>query len=150
MQPLLPFLIFLMYDPSVLTVHAQEIPVQSTTTLQSLATSIAKKHGLNVEHFLKVIGCESGWDTHAKGDYPDGKGGFTKKDLAPKGSEPTSFGLAQLHYPVEKWGVSVEDAENPAIALEQMALSWEHDEAWRWSCWTALYGSSDNQSNKPS
>lgn len=112
-------------DPSVLTVPMAHASALTTDELKAMATEIAKEHHLNVNRFLKTIECESNWDVYAKGDYVKG--------------EPTSFGLAQLHYPTRDWGVATSTAYEPRFALETMAKKWENGEQRRWSCWSALY-----------
>lgn len=109
--------------------------------LKTIAVGIAHEHGLNVDKFLKTIECESGWDAVAEGDYPDGKGGFTTKAKAPKGSKPTSFGLVQLHYPERDWGVTIAQAKEPIRALQIMANAWDKygvAGAPKWTCYRAL------------
>jgi hypothetical protein len=109
-------------DLSVATSSLQSIEkVFTIAQLKSLATEKAQTHGQKVQKFLNVINCESGWDPDAKGDYVAG--------------EPTSFGLAQFHYP-GNWGLSTSSAKVPEIALERMAQAWEDDRATEWSCWT--------------
>jgi len=119
-------LMFLGFDPSVLTIppemmvvpeHLKEWTVEE---MKNLATEKAKEHHLKVNRFLEVIDCESGWNPDAEGDFIKGK--------------PTSFGLAQFHYP-ERWGLSTSSAKNPQIALETMAQAWEDDRYSEWSCW---------------
>lgn len=88
---------------------------------QETAIAIATRHNLNVGHFLAVINCESGWVIDAEGDHN------------------TSFGLAQLHNPVRDWGITIEQANTPEIALEIMAEAWEKGEQSRWSCYNNLY-----------
>lgn len=106
----------------VFVVPKAVIPTDPTVVeLKALATKIAVAHGLNVTHFLKTIGCESSWNAEAIGD--DG----------------TSFGLAQLHYPVRDWGINIEQAKTPEIALEIMASAWDRGEQGRWSCWKMFY-----------
>lgn len=92
------------------------IPVHIETP-REVAIRIATEHKLDVVLFLKVIKCESNWDTHAVGD------------------NGTSFGLAQLHYPKRDWGITKEEAFDSEIALEIMANAWEHGQAQRWSCY---------------
>lgn len=106
----------------------------STTTLQAYARSVAKENKLNVKKFLAVIECESGWDANAKGDYPDGKGNFVTKAKAPLGSEPTSFGLCQLHNPSRDWGISTSTALNPYSCMEIMANAWVKRNERKWTC----------------
>lgn len=105
-------------DPAVLTAH--QIPHEATP--QTLAVQIANEHNLNVERFLKVIDCESGWNPDAIGD------------------SGTSFGLAQLHQPVRDWGLTIEQAKDPRTALTTMAEAWQRGEASRWTCWRIHYG----------
>lgn len=102
--------------PSVLTV-----PVE---TPQDMAVRIATEHHLSVKRFLKVIDCESKWDTTAVGDHG------------------TSFGLVQLHNVKRDWGLTKEDAFDPETALETMASAWDRNEQSRWSCWNLYYGDS--------
>ena len=120
---LVGFLLSMSFDPTVLTVDLSIAPEPHASTTQEVAEYVAEKHHLNVYRFLKTIECESKWDTHAIGDHG------------------TSFGLAQLHYPMRDWGVTKEDAQVPEIALEIMAKAWERGEQRRWSCWTSLFGS---------
>ncbi len=112
-----------------------EIPIENIipnavpttkSALQALAKEAAIKHGLNVSRFLAVIECESSWDTNAKGDYRKG--------------EPTSFGLAQLHYPTRDWGIATSSAYVPEIALTLMAEAWVKNKQHKWSCYNILYG----------
>lgn len=111
------------FDPSVLTVPIETVPIENP---KEIAVRIATSYHLNVDKFLAVINCESEWNTTAKGDYRNGK--------------PTSFGLAQLHNPKRDWGITIEQAYVPEIALTLMAKAWNKGEAWRWSCWKAIYG----------
>jgi hypothetical protein len=90
--------------------------------LRNVATTVATEHGLNVRHFLGTVGCESGWNTEAVGD------------------SGTSFGLAQLHNPVSDWGITIEQAKNPYLALDIMAEAWVRGEETRWTCWVKKYG----------
>lgn len=129
MLALLASMMMFGFNPSVLTVpvvYAQEIDAKSWTVdeLKSLATDKAKEHNLNVEHFMKVIECESGWNPSTTGD------------------NETSFGLAQLHYPTRDWGIATSSAYDPRISLEIMASAWQRNEYARWSCWRMYYGTS--------
>lgn len=104
-------------------VHAAELTTQD---LKVMATDIATRHNLNVDHFLKTVECESSWSIYAKGDYINGV--------------PTSFGLVQLHYPTAYWGIPTSTAYKPATALEIMATAWDKGQHRKWSCWVKLYG----------
>lgn len=92
------------------------------SALFALAVLVASQHGLNTSHFVKVIECESAWDTHAVGDRNH------------------SFGLVQIYLPAHP-EVSRKEAEDPQFAIEWMAEQWENDRAYMWSCWKNLYGS---------
>lgn len=98
-----------------------EVKTSISTTPRQIAIQTAKEHHLNVGRFLAVIECESQWNERARGDYKNG--------------QPTSFGLAQLHYPERDWGITIEQAYDPKISLEIMATSWENGDASRWSCY---------------
>ncbi len=112
----------------------------SVSDLKLIATNIATNHGLNVDHFLTVIGCESQWNPKADGDYPDGHGGWVAKKYAPEGAQPTTFGLVLLHYPTRDWGIATSTAYQPITSMEMMAAAWNRGEQRRWSCWTKYYG----------
>lgn len=98
-------------------------PVVATSTpptngdLESYATDVALQHGLNPTHFTQVIACESNWDAHALGDYG------------------TSYGLVQIHNPVER-GISIAQADNPTWAINWMANEWEQGQEYQWSCYS--------------
>lgn len=106
------FLIGLGLDTSA--VHAAEF---SQDDLKTLAVGIATAHNLNAEKFLKVLDCESGFNPKAIGDHG------------------TSFGIAQLHYPLRDWSITKEQAFEPLRSMEIMANAWERGLASRWSCW---------------
>ena len=126
--------------------HPQELSPALTVTVQTqdwtteelkqLAVSIANAHNLNASHFIDVIQKESQWDIYAKGDYPDGKGNYVTAEYAPPGSEPTSFGLCQLHFPSRDWGIATSTAYDPEVCLEIMGEQWEEGNASKWSAFT--------------
>lgn len=93
--------------------------------LRAYAKTIAQQHGLDVNHFLQTLTCESHWNPNAEGDYKNGV--------------PTSFGLAQLHNPVTDWGITAAQAKDPKIALPIMAKAWEEGKHRKWSCWRIYY-----------
>jgi hypothetical protein len=120
-------------SPSVLTVDLTTVPIDTNITkewtieeMKTLAEEKARKYGLHVYRFKKTIECESRWDRFAQGDFRNGK--------------PTSFGLAQFHYPTRDWDMATSSAYEPEVALEVMALAWSRDEAFRWSCWQRMFG----------
>ena len=133
------------FDPAILTVpvaHAQELTKEWTIEeMKILAEEKAKKYGLHVYRFKETIRCESdNWNRFAQGDWTLGDGKFYHKSDAPPGSWPTSFGLAQFHHPTQDWDMTIEDAYDPEISLEKMALAWSRGEHRRWSCWILLFG----------
>lgn len=97
------------------------------SALIALAVLIASQNGLNTNHFLATIRCESNWNATIEGD--DGN----------------SMGLVQismLYHPE----VSPEKAKDPAFALNWMAGEWSKGHAASWSCWRLLkakYGTGD-------
>lgn len=116
-----------------------EVHRYSQLSVRQIAIEKAKKYNLNQKLFLNTIKCESDFIATSTGDYPDGKGNFVPEYLAPKGAEPTSFGVAQLHFPERDWGISTSTAENPEVALEIMAKAWSKGQENKWSCWRQLY-----------
>lgn len=111
--------------PNLISVaEAQEpapVAVISLTTREEMEAYITREYPVYAQDITRVIDCESGWDTHAKGDFRHG--------------EPTSFGLAQLHNPETDWGLSVEEAYNPKIAIDTMAEAFAKGQQERWSCY---------------
>lgn len=116
------------WNPSALTVPVAKAAPLTSDDLQVLATNIATEHKLNVDHFKAVINMESGFNVDSLGDYVKGT--------------PTSIGIAQLHYPSRDWGISTSTAHDPITSLEIMAKAWEENQAYRWSAWCLLYGTS--------
>lgn len=102
------------------------IPVEAAITQQSSlvdgATAIAKSRGLNVDHFLKVVGCESGWDPSIQSGY-----------IGPKGRED-SWGLVQINLPSHK-DITKDQALDPVFSLRYMANEWSRDRYRQWSCY---------------
>lgn len=98
--------------------HAGEL---TTDDLKTIATHVAVDHNLNVEHFLKTIDCESHWNPRAVGD-----GGL-------------SHGLVQIYRPAHT-DISVAEADDPFFALTWMAVQWENNKAYMWTCWRELVG----------
>lgn len=89
------------------------------SALIALAVLIASQHGLNTNHFLATIQCESNWNATIEGD------------------DHNSLGLVQismLYHPE----VSPEKAKDPMFALTWMANQWDIGHAASWSCWRLL------------
>lgn len=121
MPPPIPF-----FAITVQTAQALELPPPtpkplSTAELVALATSTAKKYGLNADHFVKVISCESGWDPNITGDHGE------------------SIGIAQIHLP-DHPNISRENALDPVWSINWMAKEWRADRAYEWTCWLDYYG----------
>ena len=108
--------------PALAVVLPQAETLYTKQEMVRIATETALRYGLNVEKFLKVVGCESdNWKQKARGDYRNGV--------------PTSFGLAQFHHPVRDWGMTIEQADDPVYALERMAKAWSQGKQGKWSCY---------------
>lgn len=93
--------------------------VLNVDDLKTVAVAEAVDHGLNVDHFLKTIDCESGFVASQIGDHGE------------------SFGIAQIHLVAHK-DVSKSDALNPYFALHWMAENWQNDNASIWTCYRQL------------
>ena len=116
-------------NPAVLTLPPTPIAEAaelSTSDLKQMATEIAKEHSLNTDHFLKVISCESNWDTQIQSAY-----------ITKDGTRENSWGLVQINLSAHP-NVTKEQALNPRFALTWMAEQWSLDGASMWSCWTIL------------
>ena len=97
-------------NPSVLTVPV-EVP-----TLRDIAIDSAEKYKLpkaRTELMLKVIGCESHWDTHAV-------------------SRTGDYGISQIH--LAAWGITKEQAFDPAFSLDFMAHQFSLGHEHYWTC----------------
>lgn len=94
--------------------------------LRAYAIEVAEEYNLKTDRFLEVIRCESQWNPNAEGDFRNGV--------------PTSFGLAQFHKPQSGWGISIEEAKDPSVALPLMAQAWVDGYAHHWTCWRIKYG----------
>jgi hypothetical protein len=108
---------------AVPTAHAAELDVSA---LKTIATAEAVSHGLNVEHFLNVIECESKFAANQKGDYRNGV--------------PTSYGITQIHLPAHP-EITKAQALDPFFSLHWAAEQWQDGNAKAWTCWRTLYGS---------
>lgn len=95
------------------------VPVDySTTTLKAFALKTAAERGLNKEHFLATLSCESGFGYDAVGD--DG----------------LSTGIAQINRgPDAHPEVTYKQAINPYWSIQWMAKEWLAGRAWQWTCW---------------
>ncbi len=91
--------------------------VVSLTTREEMEAYIFREYPVHAQDMIRVIACESGFNPRAVGDHN------------------TSFGLAQFHHPETDWGLSIEEAFTPKIAIDTMAQAFERGEQERWSCY---------------
>lgn len=87
--------------------------------MEKEAYRVAIENNLDAQLFRDVVYCESHFVKDATGD-----GGH-------------SHGVVQIHQPSHP-EVSLEEAENPAFALEWMAEQWSAGKADMWSCYRML------------
>jgi len=117
--------------PSILTVpiiHAEELTKEWTQDeVKAYALEVATEYGLHKYRFLKTLECENGFN--AKGQSNHYHNGVRER----------SFGSAQINL---YWNPTItqEQAENPYFALPWMADEWILGNAWKWSCYTSLFG----------
>lgn len=92
----------------------EEPPMRSRADFERYIDENAPAYGLSPAKVKAVVNCETGstWNPKIVGD------------------NGTSFGLAQLHYPEMK-GLTIEEAENPKIALDYLMKNWSKD---HWTC----------------
>lgn len=89
--------------------------VLEPSEVKELARTTAISHGLDVNKFVWVVGCESSYKYNAKGD-----GGY-------------SHGVVQIHAPSHPQ-ITLEQAEDPHFALEWMANEWKSGRSRQWTC----------------
>lgn len=114
---------------SVPIVQAQSLTVDD---LKQIARTTAKDAGLNVEHFLGTIDCETKgtWNPSIQSEA---------SSTTDVGGREESWGLVQIHLPDHK-DITKAQAINPHFAINWMRDEWLKGNAWEWSCWNALYG----------
>lgn len=86
----------------------------------TFASSVAEAQGLNKDHFLATLKCESRFDWKAVGD-----GGH-------------SIGVAQIHANSHP-DITYEQMLDPYWSILWMAKEWRNDRAWQWTCWRIKY-----------
>lgn len=89
--------------------------------IQSMIGYYASEYGVSAKVMDRVVSCESNYDPDTVGD--NGK----------------SFGLVQIH--MGYWGdkVTVEQAKDPAYALEFLARKLSRNEGHLWTCYRMYY-----------
>lgn len=109
---------------------------QIPPTPQEFAVQMADEYGLNTEHFLATIRCESGWDNV--------QSKHLQRQKLPKGyvsqGDPLreqSFGVVQINLPSND--VTLEQALDPYWSVKFMAREWSKGKHRKWSCWKLLY-----------
>lgn len=107
-------------NPAILSAHLIPPSPPTVQELQAVATKEAKEHHLNIDHFLKVINCESGWSATSTGALGE-------------------LGIAQI-YPKYHPELTREQMLDPIFSISWMASQWEKDNHLIWSCWSLLFG----------
>jgi soluble lytic murein transglycosylase-like protein len=103
-------------NPSLLLIPPAEAATFSVDDLKTIAVADAEYYHLNTEKFLKVVGCESNWDTKAVGSLGE-------------------LGLVQI-LPSAHKDISKEDMLNPYFSLHWMAKQWSLGRQRMWSCFS--------------
>lgn len=98
------------------------ITLGATLDVDALVTKYADKYGVSATDMIKVIKCESSFNSEAVGDHG------------------LSFGLAQFYMPAknrtpEGLIITKEMALDPDIALNSMAWYFSNSRQNMWSCW---------------
>lgn len=102
-----------------------EIPF-STSTAPVIIAAYARKYDVSATEMAETLQCESRFKPNALGDYRD--------------SEPTSFGVAQIHLPAHP-EVTRAQALDPIWSIEWTAKEFAAGRAWQWTCHRNLFGS---------
>lgn len=114
--------------------HSDTVVVQPPTVEQMIETAAAK-YSVNVDRLRSTLDCESLHFTNFGQSKIPHVGG-------PNGYED-SWGIAQIHEPGEKGGdhpeVSMEQALDPAFAIDWTAQQFSTGHARMWTCWRNLY-----------
>lgn len=120
---LLGALLALLLTPAspILSVPKVEASPLTKSDLVAMASSTAAQYHLNADHFIKTIQCESQ---------------FVPDQIGDRGE---SHGIAQIFAPAHL-DISIEQANDPAWALNWMGQQWANDNYQIWTCWRILYG----------
>lgn len=101
----------------------------TTEEYQQFARQMAAKYGLNEEHFLGTVTCESDWDATVQSHFYS------------NGKRERSFGIAQLNLDAPPTpDVTLSLALDPYWSLEYTAQQFNLGNAKKWACWKQLYG----------
>ena len=94
---------------------------ESPADYEAYARYEAKVNGVNAEHLVATLRCESHFNANAIGDGGD------------------SYGLAQIHLPSHP-NISPEQALDGYWAIDWTIQQFYIGNAKLWSCWKRLYG----------
>ena len=112
-------------NPSVLTVPVPPVEAAplSIPQLEAIATSSAARYDLSrkaTRQMLKVIQCESGWDTTVVSSTGD-------------------YGISQLNLSAHP-EITKEEAFDPHFSLDWLAHEWSLGHQNLWVCYGQLFG----------
>lgn len=119
-MPLLFALLLSISNPSLIQIPRVEAQVLTTDDLKTIATADAVRYGLNTEHFLKVVNCESGWNPSVVNSI-----GAT--------------GIVQI-LPRAHPDITREQMLDPIWSLNFAAEQWSLNHQTMWECWQIYYG----------
>ena len=118
-MPLLFALLLSISQPSLIKIPRVEAEVLTTDDYKTIATADAVRYGLNIDHFLATINCESQFNPDAKGSMGE-------------------IGIVQI-LPSAHKDIPIEKMKDAIWSLNWMAQKWANGEQNLWSCWTKLY-----------
>ncbi len=99
----------------------------------ALATKVAIKNGLNVNHFIGTISCEIKKTQGGLWDYK------AQSILYRKGVRENSWGGWQINLTAHP-EVSKKNAQDIVWATNWSAKQWLAGKAYQWTCWRLKYG----------
>ena len=94
----------------------------NTVRLMLFAAQVAYEKKLNIDHFFKVINCESGWDPRIQSGYQ-----------LPDGTYERSWGIAQFNLDTNQ--ITLDEALDPEFSLRKMAEFWAEGKMSAWKCY---------------
>ncbi len=90
--------------------------------LMLFAAQVAYEKNLNIDHFFKVINCESGWDPRIQSGYKLEDGIYER-----------SWGIAQFNLDANQ--ITLDEALDPEFSLRKMAEFWAEGKMSAWKCY---------------
>jgi hypothetical protein len=97
-------------------------PLVAQGKLMLIAGGIAYENHINIDHFFKVIDCESGWDPVIQSGY-----------VLPDGRFEESWGIAQFNLDTNQ--MTRDEALDPEFSLRKMAEYWVSGNMSGWECY---------------